>query len=81
MPQSVYSRLGTSLIQSPNQVARQHTVTGDEDLTMIAWKEYPDLGYRADTWRNIATTNGIADLDALAAGAVLTIPAPPVSST
>lgn len=76
MPKSVYARLGQTTIAAPDQVARRHVVTGDETIQGIAQVEYPDLGYTAESWRQLAEANSIDDLDAVAAGDVLRVPAP-----
>lgn len=76
MPRSVYSRLGQTTIAAPDNVARRHVVTGDETVQSVAMVEYPDLGYRAEVWRQLAEKNNLDDLDAIAAGDVWQVPAP-----
>ena len=80
MAQSVYGRLGSTTIPAPDQVARRHVVGGDETIQAIAQKEYPDLGYSAEAWRQLAEANAVTDLDAVAAGLVLQVPTPQATS-
>jgi len=76
MARSVYARLGQTTIAAPDEVSRRHVVTGDETIPGIAMSEYPDLGYNAEAWRQLAEANAIDDLEALAAGDVLKVPTP-----
>jgi len=76
MPRSPYSRLGSSLITTANQVKRQHTVGGNETLQSIAAYEFPGAGYNSEYWRQIAEENDVDDLDAITVGKVLDIPQP-----
>lgn len=80
MALSPYARLGTSANPAPSQTARRHVLIAGEEIPAVAFKEY-NQGYTAELWRRIAETNAIADLDALTAGQVLTIPTPQASDT
>ena len=72
MPRSVYSRFGTSQVQG--KAARRRTVVGSQTLPLIASEEYPNEGYSAEAWRQIAEYNAVEDLDDVTAGTVLSIP-------
>lgn len=76
MAKSVYERFGTSALTGNVQSARRYTVTGVGPFAIqaIAPLVYPDDGYSAENWRQIAEYNGITDLDNIPAGTVLTIP-------
>lgn len=72
MPRSVYSRFGTSQVQG--KASRRRTVVADQTIPFIASEEYPNEGYSAEAWRQIAEYNEIEDLDEVTAGTVLSIP-------
>lgn len=77
MAKSVYERFGTSQITGSDQSARRHTVIAGETLPMIAALEYGSNQYDSEAWRQVAEAQDppIDDLDAIAVGTVLIIPA------
>jgi nucleoid-associated protein YgaU len=74
MARSVYERFGQTALVGTASTARRYTVRGDDTMFSIQAKFLPDEGYSSEAWRQFAEYNGIDDLDALAAGNVLTIP-------
>ncbi len=72
---SVYERFGHSTLGGSDQTARRHTVKGFEAMSAIAALEF-NTGYDSELWRQIAEFNDIADLDDVAPGTVLVLPAP-----
>lgn len=81
MAKSVYARFGTSTVTGIDALQRKHTFQGGDTLPAIAASIFPDLGYNAEYWRQIAEENDIDDLDDLTAGTVLVIPPPAPSET
>lgn len=81
MAKSVYSRLGTSDILTPDISARRRTVRGGDTIQAIACDENPNAGYTSSYWREIAEDNDITDLEAITVGTVLKIPRPSASDT
>lgn len=74
MAKSVYERFGASALTGTAQSARRYVMTGSDTIPFVASAVYPDDGYSAENWRQIAEYNNVDDLDAVTAGTVLTIP-------
>ena len=74
MAKSVYEKFGQSALTGTSQSARRYIMTGSDTIPFVAAAVYPDDGYSAENWRQIAEYNNVDDLDDLGAGDILTIP-------